>query len=75
MRPQPPNGQQEDGDNAAAGPLLRHDCAATMGASGAPLPVREDDAWRVAGLTVTALAGRRGDYAMPAERIRRKLTK
>lgn len=53
-----------------AGPLLRHDCAATMGASGAPLLIRAGEVWQVAGITVGALAGKRGGYAVPATRIR-----
>ncbi|MCK8783467.1 trypsin-like peptidase domain-containing protein [Roseomonas sp. NAR14] len=49
--------------------MLRHDCAATRGSSGAPLLVREDGAWRVAGLQVRAMAGGAGGLAIPADAI------
>jgi protease YdgD len=52
-------------------PLLRHDCVATHGASGAPL-LSADGAgsWRIAGLEVGALVGGAGGVAVPAGVLR-----
>lgn len=53
----------------AAGPLLRHDCAATRGSSGGPLLVRLKDGWAVAGVQSGALREGRGGVAVPAAAI------
>lgn len=53
----------------AAGPLLRHDCAATRGSSGGPLLVRLKDGWGVAGVQSGALREGRGGIAVPAAAI------
>lgn len=42
------------------GQLIDHDCAATHGASGAPLLVQEDGKWGIAGIDVTAREGQGG---------------
>lgn len=42
------------------GQLVDHDCAATHGASGAPLLVKEDGKWSIAGIDVTAHEGQGG---------------
>ncbi len=47
--------------------LLRHSCAATRGASGAPLLAHEPDgSWGIAGVASVALVGVAGGYAVPA---------
>jgi protease YdgD len=51
--------------DAAGNPVLRHDCAATRGSSGAPLLVRAGDGWAIAGLQVGGNGGR-GGVAVPA---------
>jgi protease YdgD len=53
----------------AAGPLLRHDCAATRGSSGGPLLVRLQDGWAVAGVQSAALREGRGGVAVPAAAV------
>jgi protease YdgD len=53
--------------------LLRHDCAATRGTSGAPLLIRQGDGWAIAGLQVGAAAGQ-GGVAVPVETLRNLLT-
>lgn len=52
--------------------VLRHDCAATRGTSGAPLLVRGDGTqpWRVAGLQVAAAPDRARGIAVPAASLR-----
>ena len=45
---------------AVRGQLIDHDCAATRGASGAPLLVRDGDHWGIAGIDVTARDGQGG---------------
>ncbi|WP_122050107.1 serine protease [Asaia bogorensis] len=45
------------------GQLIDHDCAATHGASGAPLLVREGAVWAIAGIDVTAHEGQGGTAA------------
>lgn len=45
------------------GQLVDHDCAATHGASGAPLLVREGAIWAIAGIDVTAHEGQGGTAA------------
>jgi protease YdgD len=60
--------------DAAGRPVLRHDCAATRGTSGAPLLVRAaNGAWAVAGLQVAAAAGRAVGIAVPAATLRKLL--
>lgn len=50
--------------------MLRHDCAATRGASGSPLLARgPDGAWGVVGVSSTALSGVSGGSAVPASAI------
>jgi protease YdgD len=52
---------------ARGGPMLVHDCAATRGASGAPLLVRgPDGGWVVAGLLVSVAADIALGFAVPA---------
>ncbi len=50
----------------AGGTLLRHSCAATRGASGGPLLVREAGGWAIAGIAVAANRDARGGIAVPA---------
>jgi protease YdgD len=51
--------------------LLRHDCVATRGASGAPLLLPGDGGgWRIAGLEVGAFIGQPGGVAVPAATLR-----
>ena len=50
----------------AAGPLLRHDCGATSGASGGPLLVRTGEGWAIAGIAILAHGGGRGGIAVAA---------
>jgi protease YdgD len=59
--------------DAAGRPLLRHDCAATRGTSGAPLLVRAPGGWMVAGLQVAAASGRASGIAIPAATLRQVL--
>lgn len=44
--------------------LLRHDCTATRGVSGAPLLVRDGDQWRIGGVDVAARVGIAGGLAV-----------
>lgn len=44
--------------------LLRHDCAATRGVSGAPLLVRDNGQWRIGGVDVAARVGIAGGLAV-----------
>lgn len=50
----------------ASGPLLRHDCDATAGASGGPLLVRQGDGWAIAGIAVRAHRDTQGGHAVAA---------
>ena len=50
--------------------LLQHACAATRGASGAPLLVREGGVWAVAGVNVAASVGDVGGLAVPGATAR-----
>lgn len=60
--------------DAAGRALLRHDCAATHGTSGAPLLVRDrTGAWTVAGLQVASTKGRASGLAVPAATLREVL--
>ena len=45
------------GTDANGRVLLRHDCTATHGASGAPVLVREGDGWRIAAVDIAARNG------------------
>ncbi len=49
---------------------LLHDCTATRGTSGAPVVVREDGAWRIAGLAVGAAIHGQGGFAVPLPVLR-----
>lgn len=52
--------------------LLRHDCAGTRGASGAPLLTRlSDGSWAVAGVVAQADGSRAGGVAVPASGVPR----
>lgn len=51
-------------------PLLRHDCTATRGASGAPLLMREGARWRVVGVAIAARPGQSLGLALPATAVR-----
>lgn len=53
----------------ASGPLLRHDCNATAGASGGPLLVRQDDGWAIAGIAVLAHRDAPGGHAVAASSL------
>ncbi len=57
--------------DAAARPLIMHDCAATSGSSGAPLLARVGGAWEVVGLQVAAQRGIAGGIAVPLTAQRR----
>ncbi len=51
--------------------LLRHDCSATLGSSGAPVLSRGPDGeWLVVGLEVITTIGRAEGYAVPAYQIK-----
>jgi protease YdgD len=47
--------------------LLQHDCAATRGASGGPLLVRQGEGWAIAGVAATGDRGQRGGLAVALE--------
>ncbi len=50
--------------------VLRHTCAGTRGASGAPLLLREaDGSWSIVGVAVAAARGDSGGIAVPAEAV------
>lgn len=64
-------GRATDG---SARPLLRHDCTATRGTSGAPLLVRDGkNDWRVVGINVAGFDGQIGGLSVPVETLRRLL--
>ena len=46
-------------------PLLRHDCSATRGTSGAPLLAASADGWIAVGLQIAASVGGAGGLAVP----------
>jgi protease YdgD len=52
--------------------LLRHDCTATRGVSGAPVLVRDGGQWRVAGVDVAAEMGVAAGYATTLEEVRKR---
>jgi protease YdgD len=52
--------RESDGDGTA---ILRHDCLATHGSSGAPVLLREGESWSIAGILVAAEQGRSGGLA------------
>lgn len=54
-------------------PLLRHDCAATRGVSGAPLLVQDGNQWRVAGMDVAAKGSRAEGVAVILDSAARQL--
>ncbi|WP_203072752.1 trypsin-like serine peptidase [Falsiroseomonas ponticola] len=47
--------------------LIRHDCAATRGASGGPLLVRQGEGWAIAGIAAGAQRQARGGLAVALE--------
>lgn len=57
--------------DAAARPLIMHDCSATSGSSGAPLLARVGGEWKVVGLEVAARRGIGGGIAVPLTARRR----
>ncbi len=59
------------GTDAAARPLILHDCSATAGSSGAPLLARVGGVWEVIGLEVAARRGVAGGIAVPLAAQRR----
>jgi protease YdgD len=55
-------------------PLIRHDCTATHGTSGAPVLVQvSKGAWGVVGINVAAFDGQIGGLSIPVETLRRVL--
>ncbi len=51
--------------------LMRHDCSATSGSSGAPVLARDaDGAWIVVGLQIIAVVGRAEGFAVPSYAIK-----
>jgi protease YdgD len=64
-------GRMTDG---SARPLLRHDCTATRGTSGAPVLVQDGkDDWRIVGINVAGFDGQIGGLSVPVETLRRLL--
>ena len=63
-------GREVDGGGHA---LLRHDCTATHGASGAPVLVLQNGVWRIAGIDVAAELGAASGLAALLEEARRRL--
>ena len=60
--------------DAFARPLLRHDCTATRGTSGAPvLEESAKDVWRVIGINVAGFDGQIGGLSVPVETLRQLL--
>jgi protease YdgD len=60
--------------DASARPLLRHDCTATHGTSGAPVLEHDaKDVWRLIGINVAAFNGQIGGLSVPVETLRRLL--
>ena len=60
--------------DTSARPLLRHDCTATRGTSGAPVLVQDGkDGWRVIGINVAGFDGQIGGLSVPVETLRRLL--
>jgi protease YdgD len=51
-------------------PLLHHNCTGTQGVSGAPILLRENGRWLVAGVDVAAELGLASGYALPPTAIR-----
>jgi protease YdgD len=62
-------GRAADGDGR---PLLRHNCTATHGASGAPVLVRDGAAWRIGGIEVAAERGVAGGTAALVDEARKR---
>ena len=59
--------------DAAKRALLRHDCTAPRGTSGAPLLMRQGGIWMAVGLQVAAAPGLAGGMAVPAVTLLRML--
>ena len=53
----------------ASGPLLKHDCGATSGASGGPLLVRASAGWAIAGIAILAQSKASGGLAVAAASV------
>lgn len=53
----------------ASGPLLKHDCGATSGASGGPLLVRASAGWAIAGIAILAQSTASGGLAVAAASV------
>jgi protease YdgD len=61
--------------DAAARPLIRHDCTATRGTSGAPVLSQErKGTWSIVGINVAAFDGQIGGMSIPVETLRRILS-
>jgi len=56
----------------AGRPLIRHDCTASRGVSGAPLLLQENGKWQVAGVEVMAKMGEAEGYALTVDAIRKQ---
>jgi protease YdgD len=63
-------GQIDDGSGHH---LLRHNCAATRGVSGAPLLARDGTDWLVVGVVVAAEKGAPGGFAVTLGEISKQL--
>lgn len=59
----------------AGATLLRHSCAATRGASGGPLLVRDAGGWAIAGIAVAANRNARGGIAVSAATVAPHMTR
>jgi protease YdgD len=60
--------------DASGRQLLRHNCRATRGVSGAPLLIERGGKWYVAGVDVAAEAGLSGGFAVWVDEPRRRLS-
>jgi protease YdgD len=61
--------------DGAGKPLLRHDCTAARGASGAPVLMQDAAQWRIVGIGVAATAGAAGGVAVAADDARAVLAR
>jgi protease YdgD len=52
--------------------LLKHDCAATRGTSGAPLLIQDGAGWSIGGVNVAAPRGEAGGFAVTVDEPRRQ---
>ena len=59
--------------DAAGCLLLRHNCTATMGISGAPLLIEKGGKWRIAGIDVAAEPGVAVGVAVLLDKARKRL--